>query len=214
MSSDSIDDNQQQQSTFNYDTGFLCTYHLMNEPEPDVNDSDSECDYGNMSENLYRIQLSQALRMNMDISRVIAGDRDGYDHHTMEHFIDFISDKTKPYYDERYKAVLRKHPCLTFKCDEQAYANDNNDNNDNDNDNHGEPVKTREDVDMLINCVVPMLISYDSFHAFHRCMIDVFSLPNAMGLISDESLRLLESTYEQISQSMRAACSMDKSFVG
>jgi hypothetical protein len=218
MSSDSIDDNQQQQSTFNYDTGFLCTYHLMNEPEPDVNDSDSECDYGNMSENLYRIQLSQALRMNMDISRVIAGDRDGYDHHAMEQFIDFISDKTKPYYDERYKAVLRKHPCLTFKCDEPAYdteavnanANANANANDNDNDNGDDD----DDVDMLINGVVPMLISYDSFHAFHRCMIDVFSLPNAMGLISDESLRLLESTYEQISQSMRAARSMDESFVG
>ena len=120
------------QTTFDYDTGFLCTYHLMNDNESDHEDID-------MSENLYRIQLSQALRMNMDISRIIAGDSDGYDHHTMEQFIDFISDKTKPYYDERYKAVLRKHPCLTFKCDEQSYDTEVV------NDNDGENVKKRED---------------------------------------------------------------------
>ena len=48
---------------FDYDTGFLCTYHLMND---DVEDD-------TMSDNLYKIQLAQALRMNMDIARVIAG---------------------------------------------------------------------------------------------------------------------------------------------
>lgn len=196
------------QNAFDYDTGFLCTYHLMMD-DVDANDPED----GNMSENLYRIQLSQALRMKIDISRIIAGDRDGYDHHTMKRFSDFISDKTKPYYDDRYKAVLRKHPCLNVTRDDERNYDSSSFSNDNEHElkvakdtqefnNETEPA---DDIDTLINDVVPMLMAYDSFHAFHRCMIDVFSVPNAMGLISDESLRLLESTYGQISESMRCA---------
>jgi hypothetical protein len=186
-------------AVFNYDTGFLCTYHLMN----DLDDEDTT-----LSENLYRVQMAQALRMNMDIAKVLAGDDAEFDDRTMNNFIDFISDKTKPYYDERYKAVLRKHPCLKKAQDnmyESFFVNENSDE-----ETESELKKEMddvveelaEDIDDLINDVVPMLLAYHSFHAFHRCMIDVFSHPNAMGLISDESLRLLEESYDGVSDEM------------
>lgn len=181
-------------AVFNYDTEFLCTYHLMN----DSDDEDTT-----LSENLYRVQMAQALRMNMNIAKVLAGDDDEFDERTMSKFIDFISDKTKPYYDERYKAVLRKHPCLK-KADDNMYDSFFVNENSNEETESSELKKEMDDlaeepaddIDRLINDVVPMLISYHSFHAFHRCMIDVFSSPNAMGLISDESLRLLQASYD------------------
>lgn len=180
-------------AVFNYDTQFLCTYHLMN----DSDDEDTT-----LSENLYRVQMAQALRMNMNIAKVIAGADDEFDERTMSKFIQFISDKTKPYYDERYKAVLRKHPCLK-KAHDNMYDSFFVNVNSNEETESSELKKEMDDVveepaddiDRLINDVVPMLISYHSFHAFHRCMIDVFSYPNATGLISDESLRLLEASY-------------------
>jgi len=217
-------------STFEYDTGFLCTYHLMNDNVANDSDSDREVD-NTMSENLYRIQLSQALRMNIDFAKVIAGYESAYDVQTMNQFTDFILDKTKPYYDDRYKAVLRKHPCLTFKCENRVYDDSFYSNGDHTKDANDveEPAETHtepganekrdhdgdgdgdgdDDIETLINDVVPMLMSYDSFHAFHRCMIDVFSVPNAMGLISDESLRLLEGTYDKISESMQSMHAMN-----
>lgn len=173
---------------FNYDTGFLCTYHLMNETEDDME----------MSDNLYKIQMSQALRMNMDIARVLSGREDEFDMETLSKFVIFVSDKTKPCYDERYKAVLRKHPCWKLSSEElySRSALEYNDSNDE---------RDSQEDDVVINNIIPILMSYHTFHAFHRCMIDMFSIPNGMGLISDESLRLLEDSYDAIYEEMKRA---------
>ena len=182
-----VDKSSNSVNIFDYDTGFLCTYHLMND---DVEDD-------TMSDNLYKIQLAQALRMNMDIARVIAGYGDEFDAETISRFVNFISNKTKPCYDHRYKAVLKKHPYLKLSRD-YNYKKINGTGNpclDDENEYYDNIDDT------LINHVVPMLLSYHTFHAFHRCIIDIFSVPGANGLISDESLHLLESTYDQIETS-------------
>jgi len=174
-------------TTFEYDTGFLCTYHLMSDSDDDT-----------MSDNLYRIQLAQALHMKMDVTRVLSGHEDEFDVETIVKFVKFISDKTKPCYDDRYKAVLRKHPYLNLSRD-YIYKKKNDSGNDiglDETDYKSD--EYYDDIDSLVNDVVPMLLSYHTFHAFHRCIIDMFTLPNATGLISDESLLLLEKTYERL----------------
>ena len=191
--SDNVDKASAAVNMFDYDTGFLCTYHLMNDAEVDtVSDSDI----------LYKIQLSQALRMNMNIAKVIAGHEHEFDAETIGRFVKFISNKTKPCYDDRYKAVLKKHPYLKLSRD-YIYKKINGTGDDPclDENEYTSNYEYYDNIDTLINDVVPMLLSYHTFHAFHRCIIDIFSVPGANGLISDESLHLLESTYDQIETS-------------
>lgn len=189
---DSHDAPQVGDMIFDYDTGFLCTYHLMKDSDDDLA----------MSDNLYKIQLAQALRMNMDMTRVLAG-HDEFDVDTTVKFMKFISDKTKPCYDDRFKDVLKKHPYLKLSRD-YIYKNINSTGDDAClHENEYESIEEYYDnIDALISDIVPLLLSYDTFHAFHRCIIDMFSLPNANGVFSDENLRLLETAYSRINTSV------------
>ncbi len=177
---------------------FICTYPLLIADDAD------------MANFLYKIQLVDAFGMQNNLMKILRDNNpetNPFQCQRVNDVFDYLLDVMHLHENKKFVDVLRKHPLfLTIQSNETNNDIDNDTNkdtnkdtnNDSDSDNVSyEPYQKRNKNNdkRLVKDGLMWLISFDSFHAFHKCIIDIFTSGNAQ-LISDENLKCLERTFD------------------
>ena len=175
---------------------FICTYPLLVEEDAD------------MANFLYKIQLADAFGMQKNLMNILRDDNPNtnpFQCKSVQDVFDYLLDVMHIHRNKKFVDVIRKHPLLLniqnqtqTNTDDNLCENVDEDGAQNENDTTSyEPYhKHNEKNDKrLVKDGLLWLISFDSFHAFHKCMIDIFTSGNAQ-LISDENLKCLERTFD------------------
>ena len=163
---------------YNYD--FVCTYQMIDED-------------ANMSNFLYQIQLTTAFCMqktpgtNTDPSSM-------FDSSRIQNVFEYLVNVMHLYKNKKFVTIMRKHPIILgisedqprsepdAECDSEPFPNYNhNEKNDK----------------KLVEDGLMWLISFHSFYAFHKCMIDIITNNDAQ-FISFDSLDALEKSFREI----------------
>ena len=176
VSSSSSDKNK---IAYNYD--FACTYHLMSDDDAD------------MSTFLYQIQLTNAFCMkknpgtNTDPSSM-------FDSSRVQNVFDYLVNVMHLYKNKNFVSILRKHPVLmniSREVDAGTMADAES----------SEPFPKYGDNEKndkkLVEDGLMWLISFHSFYAFHKCMVDIITNNDAQ-LISSDSFDALEKSFQEI----------------
>ena len=179
VSSSSSDKNK---IAYNYD--FACTYHLLSDDDAD------------MSNFLYQIQLTNAFCMkrapgtNTDPSSM-------FDSSRIQNVFDYLVNVMHLYKNKKFVSIMRKHPILMNISRDQC-PKPEPDSADADSYepfpkyNHNEKNDKK-----LVEDGLMWLISFHSFYAFHKCMVDIITNNDAQ-LISFDSLDALEKSFQEI----------------
>jgi flagellar motor component MotA len=150
-------------------------------------------DDADMSNFLYQIQLTNAFCMkrapgtNTDPSSM-------FDSSRVQNVFDYLVNVMHLYKNKKFVSILRKHPVLMNISRDQGLLDaadaessepfpkyDHNEKNDK----------------KLIEDGLMWLISFHSFYAFHKCMVDIITNNDAQ-LISSDSLDALEKSFQEI----------------
>ena len=174
VSSSSSDKNK---IAYNYD--FACTYQMIDDDE-------------DMSNFLYQIQLTNAFCMqktpgtNTDPSSM-------FDSSRIQNVFDYLVNVMHLYKNKKFVSIMRKHPILmSISAEDQSHCSDEDGSDPFPKYNHNEKNDKKIVEDGLM-----WLISFHSFYAFHKCMIDIITNNDAQ-LISFESLDALEKSFQEI----------------
>lgn len=173
VSSSSSDKNK---IAYNYD--FVCTYQMI--------DDDAD-----MSNFLYQIQLTNAFCMkrtpgtNTDPSSM-------FDSSRIQDVFDYLVNVMHLYKNKKFVSIMRKHPVL-MNISREATADAESES--------CEPFSkyghNEKNDKKLVEDGLMWLISFHSFYAFHKCMVDIITNNDAQ-LISFESLNALEKSFQEI----------------
>jgi len=172
VSSSSSDKNK---IAYNYD--FACTYHLMSDDDAD------------MSNFLYQIQLTTAFCMKKPPG-AITDPSSMFDSSRIQNVFDYLVNVMHLYKNKKFVSIMRKHPIiLGINADADADAEscepfpkyNHNEKNDK----------------KLVEDGLIWLISFHSFYAFHKCMVDIITNNDAQ-FISFDSLDALEKSFQEI----------------
>lgn len=158
---------------YNYD--FACTYQLM-----------SDDDDADMSNFLYQIQLTTAFCMkktpgaNTDPSSM-------FDSSRVQNVFDYLVNVMHLYKNKKFVSIMRKHPIILSL------------NADADESSEPFPKYTHNEKNdkKLLEDGLMWLISFHSFYAFHKCMVDIITNNDAQ-FISFDSLDALEQSFREI----------------
>ena len=174
VSSSSSDKNK---IAYNYD--FACTYHLMSDDDAD------------MSNFLYQIQLTTAFCMqktpgaNTDPISI-------FDSSRVQNVFDYLVNVMHLYKNKKFVSIMRKHPIILGISGENVDA---------DADESSEPfpkyIHNEKNDKNLLEDGLMWLISFHSFYAFHKCMVDIITNNDAQ-FISFDSLDALEKSFQEI----------------
>ena len=176
ISSSSSDKNK---IAYNYD--FACTYHLLSDDDAD------------MSNFLYQIQLTNAFCMKM-IPGTNTDPSSMFDSSRVQNVFDYLVNVMHLYKNKKFVSILRKHPIiLGINADADAHADADAESSEPfPKYNHNEKNDKK-----LVEDGLMWLISFHSFYAFHKCMIDIITNNDAQ-LISFDSLDALEKSFQEI----------------
>ena len=175
-----ISSSEKNKIAYNYD--FACTYHLMQDDDAD------------MSNFLYQIQLTTAFcmqkipGMNTDPSSM-------FDSSRIQNVFDYLVNVMHLYKNKKFVSIMRKHPIiLSINADAEIHA-------DVDADESSEPFPkynhNEKNDKKLLEDGLMWLISFHSFYAFHKCMVDIITNNDAQ-FISFDSLDALEKSFREI----------------
>lgn len=152
-----------------YNWEFLCTYQMIND-DPE------------MANFLYQIQVTTAFYMKanlLDMMRDTNPETNLFESNRVQELFDYLVDVMHLHKNTRFVDILRKHPMVqNMKNDESDEHTDTDD------------AKLKQ---FVKNCLL-WLISFHSFHVFHRCIIDIAN-HNDVQRITDENLKLLELSF-------------------
>lgn len=164
--------------SYNYD--FACTYQMI--------DDDAD-----MSNFLYQIQLTNAFCMkrtpgtNTDPSSM-------FDSSRVQNVFDYLVNVMHLYKNKKFVSIMRKHPIL-LSISREVDAGTTADAEST------EPfpkyIHNEKNDKKLVEDGLMWLISFHSFYAFHKCMVDIITNNDAQ-LISSESLDALEKSFQEI----------------
>lgn len=135
-----------------------------------------------MANFLYQIQVTTAFCMKknlFDMMRDTNPETNVFESNRVQEVFDYLVDVMHLHENTKFVDVLKKHPMIITNTNTDSAVTE-----DASNPSSNQFVK---------NCLL-WLISFHSFHAFHRCIIDIATNRNAQS-ISDENLRLLESSF-------------------
>lgn len=169
----------------NYNCDFACTYQLLLDLDEDAD----------MSNFLYQIQLTNAFCMqktpgtNTDPSSM-------FDSSRIQNVFDYLVNVMHLYKNKTFVNIMRKHPIILSVSGDQGL------NADADADaESSEPfpkyTHTEKNDKKLLEDGLMWLISFHSFYAFHKCMVDIITNNDAQ-LISSDSLDALEKSFREI----------------
>jgi hypothetical protein len=168
---------------YNYD--FACTYHLMSDDDAD------------MSNFLYQIQLTNAFCMqktpgtNTDPSSM-------FDSSRVQNVFDYLVNVMHLYKNKKFVSIMRKHPILRSISEDQSHCSDSEHVAEHDDSDPFPKYNHNEKNDKkLLEDGLMWLISFHSFYAFHKCMIDIITNNDAQ-FISFDSLDALEKSFQEI----------------
>ena len=178
ISSSSSDKNK---IAYNYD--FVCTYQMI--------DDDAE-----MSNFLYQIQLTNAFCMKM-IPGTNTDPSSMFDSSRVQNVFDYLVNVMHLYKNKKFVSILRKHPILLSISRDQdpkpePDAADAESSEPFPKYNHNEKNDKK-----LVEDGLMWLISFHSFYAFHKCMVDIITNNDAQ-LISFDSLDAVEKSFQEI----------------
>ena len=165
-----------------YDYDFVCTYHMI--------DDDAD-----MSNFLYQIQLTTAFFMQKN-THANANPVGIFDYNCIQDVFDYLVNVMHLYKNKKFVSIMRKHPIiLSISGDQSPDADADADAE------SSEPFPKYNHNDLndkkLVEDGLMWLISFHSFYAFHKCMIDIITNNDAQ-LISSESLDTLEKSFREI----------------
>ncbi len=162
-----------------YDYDFVCTYQMI--------DDDAD-----MSNFLYQIQLTNAFCMkrapgtNTDPSSM-------FDSSRIQNVFDYLINVMHLYKNKKFVSILRKHPIISSVSGQKApVAQEDGGSEPFPKYNHNEKNDKK-----LVEDGLMWLISFHSFYAFHKCMVDIITNNDAQ-LISSDSLDALEKSFQEI----------------
>jgi len=179
-----------------YDYDFVCTYQMIDDDE-------------DMSNFLYQIQLTTAFFMqkNTDANPNPSGI---FDYNCIQDVFDYLVNVMHLYKNKKFVSIMRKHPIISsISTDQAASCSERRSEGETDADvgadagadagakqfnkyNHDDLNDKK-----LVEDGLMWLISFHSFHAFHKCMIDIITNNDAQ-LISFDSLDALEKSFREI----------------
>lgn len=123
-----------------------------------------------MANFLYQIQVTTAFCMKknlLDMMRDTNPETNVFESNRVQEVFDYLVDVMHLHENTKFVDILKKHPMII-----------------------AEDTSSKQ---FVKNCLL-WLISFHSFHAFHRCIIDIATNRDAQS-ISDENLKLLESSF-------------------
>ena len=175
-----------------YDYDFVCTYQMI--------DDDAD-----MSNFLYQIQLTTAFFMqkNTDANPNPSGI---FDYNCIQDVFDYLVNVMHLYKNKKFVSIMRTHPIISSIYTDQAAScfesrSEGEANADAGADAGAEEFNKYNHDDLndkkLVEDGLMWLISFHSFHAFHKCMIDIITNNDAR-LISSDSLDALEKSFQEI----------------
>jgi hypothetical protein len=150
-------------------------------------------DDADMSNFLYQIQLTTAFCMqkipgtNTDPSSM-------FDSSRIQNVFDYLVNVMHLYKNKKFVSIMRKHPIiLSINADADAHADADAESSEPfPKYNHNE----KNDKKLLEDGLM-WLISFHSFYAFHKCMVDIITNNDAQ-FISFDSLDALEKSFREI----------------
>jgi hypothetical protein len=154
-----------------YNHDFVCTYHLM--------DDDPE-----MAHFLYQVQLTTAFCMQRHLFSMVCDVNPAtnmFDSARVQAVFDYLVHDMHIHENKKFVNVVRSHPLVRGKNHAYAYKSECAGDTDEDR--------------VIISESLLWLISFQSFHAFHKCMVEIF-LNGSAQLISDKSLDALKKTFD------------------
>jgi len=162
-----------------YNWEFVCTYQMI--------DDDPE-----MANFLYQIQVTTAFCMKtnlLDMMRDTNPETNLFESNRVQELFDYLVDVLHLHKNTQFVNILRKHPMVqNMKKDESdGYT-------DTDAEAQAEAHDTEPKLKQFVKNCLLWLISFHSFHAFHRCIIDI-ATHNDIQRITDENLKLLELSF-------------------
>ena len=178
----SISSSSSDKNKIAYDYDFVCTYQMI--------DDDAD-----MSNFLYQIQLTNAFCMkrapgtNTDPSSM-------FDSSRVQNVFDYLVNVMHLYKNKKFVSILRKHPIISsvsgHEGQKEPVAEEDGGSDPFPKYNHNEKNDKK-----LVEDGLMWLISFHSFYAFHKCMVDIITNNDAQ-LISFDSLDALEKSFQEI----------------
>lgn len=157
-----------------YNWEFVCTYQMI--------DDDPE-----MANFLYQIQVTTAFCMKQNLLDMMSDtnpETNVFESNRVQAVFDYLINTMHLHKNTKFVDILRKHPMNT------RFTH----NVDNVNDELVYADADTSSKQFVANCLV-WLISFHSFHAFHKCIIDIATNNDAQ-CITDETLKLLELSFK------------------
>lgn len=175
-----------------YNHDFVCTYHLMND-DPE------------MANFLYQVQLTTAFCMERHLFSMMCDPNPAtnmFDSNRIQTVFNYLVQVMKLHENKKFVDAVRTHPLVAMHLRNKSIGQNGNDDLDSENSRESKKdvgrTHNHNDVSdrQLINDSLLWLISFHSFHAFHKCMIDMLTSGSAQH-ITDESLAALKKTFEE-----------------
>ena len=162
-----------------YNCDFACTYQLMLDEDEDM------CNF------LYQTQLITAFCMKKKTGEN-TDPVSMFDSTRIQNVFDYLVNVLHLYKNKKFVSVMRKHPIIMSISGPDADVFDADAES-------SEPFPKYNQNDLndkkLIEDGLMWLISFHSFYAFHRCMVDILT-NNDANLISCDSLDALEKSFQ------------------
>jgi hypothetical protein len=122
-----------------------------------------------------------------------------FDPSRVQNVFDYLVNVMHLYKNKKFVSILRKHPIL-MNISREVDAGDAGADADADAES-SEPFPKYGDNEKndkkLVEDGLMWLISFHSFYAFHKCMVDIITTNDAQ-LISSDSLDALEKSFQEI----------------
>jgi hypothetical protein len=164
-----------------------------------------------MANFLYQVQLTTAFCMERHLFSMMCDQNPAtnmFDSTRIQTVFNYLVQVMKLHENKKFVDVVRTHPLVAMYLRNKSIGQNGNDY-DLDTDNlrecnrdvtHGDgdgdgDVDNDVSDQKLINDSLLWLISFHSFHAFHKCMIDMLTAGSSQH-ITDESLTALKKTFE------------------
>ncbi len=164
-----------------------------------------------MANFLYQVQLTTAFCMEQRLFSMMCDPNPAtnlFDSTRIQSVFNYLVRVMKLHENKKFVDVVRTHPLVALYMRNKSDGRNENGALDSENsrefnrdvgdgDGHGDADNDNDGSDrQLINDSLLWLISFHSFHAFHKCVIDVLTTGSAQR-ITDESLAALKKTFEE-----------------
>jgi hypothetical protein len=171
-----------------YNWEFVCTYQMI--------DDDPE-----MANFLYQIQVTTAFCMKQNLIDMMSDtnpETNVFESKRVQELFDYLVDVMHLHKNTKFVDILRKHPMTLLITPPITPPNAQNPEQPHQQ-STDTVTATGTDTDastkQFVRNSLLWLISFHSFHVFHKCIIDIATY-NDIHCITDENLKLLEQSFK------------------